>query len=562
MRRLSLLIGLLTLPALALALDYDKSSERYTDAPFSVGDAAGISVLTNLGAVSGNPDGTFAADRSVNRAEFLKIAFLSRQGISVIDDDSADCFPDVNSGDWFSKYVCLAKRRGDVGGYPDGFFRPGNAVNYVEALKMLGELYGLSAPDAPAEPWYMQYVEAAREAELLLPISIEYDAPLTRGQVARLAASFRAHSEGELDLYRQLERGNIPFRSSSSPASRSSQRSEVGSSSSISSSSSLSSASSSSSSSSSSVSMEVRSHFLLLGKTTPLLVDGLFTSETEDALVRSAELELFASVDSIDTMILLDPAGNQIMELTRRGTGDELEKQFEGTASEASAYRMPKGQNVRLGLKAKLKPQSSGGGSNEMFELYSWSVRLQGVESGTYYQPAMLDEHKPPHQTALGRITSVTNTVGSAISVTQGMNKLLGTFRVTAETLTGVTLTIKEANFLLETNAVNLSRPRIGGVHAAEQQDCATERATVVRITCPVIPESRSVLSSGSGSVSLYGDLELQSGSDNGSIRIIPDGRGGIGSFGALRWTDGGGTFTWIEFDVPLESGPLVTVTK
>src|SRR5947207_3074818 len=107
---------LLIVPTLAFALDYTDVSGRYTDAPFSVSEAAGISLLTNIGAVSGNPDGSYRAERLLNRAEFLKIILLSS---SAEGGASASCFPDVHAEDWFSQYVCRAKQTGIVKGNPD-----------------------------------------------------------------------------------------------------------------------------------------------------------------------------------------------------------------------------------------------------------------------------------------------------------------------------------------------------------------------------------------------------------------------------------------------------------
>jgi hypothetical protein len=143
MKRILSIIAILLAPATALALDFTNVSTRYADAPFPKPEAAAISLLTNIGAVSGNPDGTFQPGRPVNRAEFLKIILLSNTSIFVSPSDAATCFPDVRSTDWFSSYVCLAKRRTMVGGYPDGLFHPERQVNYAEALKMLGAMYGL-----------------------------------------------------------------------------------------------------------------------------------------------------------------------------------------------------------------------------------------------------------------------------------------------------------------------------------------------------------------------------------------------------------------------------------
>ena len=84
----SLLLGLLSifggsytasliLPIEETILDYAASSGTYRDGPFEQSQAVAINLLTNLGAITGNPDGTFRPGRRLNRAEFLKVAFLS-----------------------------------------------------------------------------------------------------------------------------------------------------------------------------------------------------------------------------------------------------------------------------------------------------------------------------------------------------------------------------------------------------------------------------------------------------------------------------------------------------
>src|SRR5947209_20110959 len=122
MKRLSTLFALgIFVPTAVFALDFSDLSSKYSDRPFTTKEAAGISILTSLGAVSGNPDGSFAPARTLNRAEFLKVALLASG-----DDTSvpADCFPDVKKADWFSAYVCHAKDLKILAGYPDGKFHP------------------------------------------------------------------------------------------------------------------------------------------------------------------------------------------------------------------------------------------------------------------------------------------------------------------------------------------------------------------------------------------------------------------------------------------------------
>ena len=78
MKRSLLFAAAFLLPLTAFALSFTDSTSNYTDSStFTTAERAGISVLTNIGAVQGNPDGTFAADRTLNRAEFTKIALLT-----------------------------------------------------------------------------------------------------------------------------------------------------------------------------------------------------------------------------------------------------------------------------------------------------------------------------------------------------------------------------------------------------------------------------------------------------------------------------------------------------
>ncbi len=133
-----------------------------------------IESLARQGILKGNPDGTFRPEKSVNRAEFLKMLFTAtnRSPKAIY----AGCFGDVEKGSWYEMYVCdaAAKENGFVKGYSDGKFRPSSPVSRTEALKMLFMLFGLSAPDITADDkaiikfvdvstsaWYSKYLSAA-----------------------------------------------------------------------------------------------------------------------------------------------------------------------------------------------------------------------------------------------------------------------------------------------------------------------------------------------------------------------------------------------------------------
>lgn len=111
--------------------------------------------------VEGYPDGLFKAEIPVNRAEFTKIvvgAKLKSEPFS----SAADCFPDVAKSAWYSSYVCYAKDSHIIDGFPDGTFKPGDNVKFVEAAKILANTFELQS-GAAKDLWYQPFVEAMQK---------------------------------------------------------------------------------------------------------------------------------------------------------------------------------------------------------------------------------------------------------------------------------------------------------------------------------------------------------------------------------------------------------------
>jgi hypothetical protein len=157
-----------------------------------------IEELVGAGIINGNDDGTFAPERSVNRAEML--ALLYRASGRTPDPTAGNCFPDVTG--WYESYVCDAAANRLVQGYPDGNFRPGSSVNRAEALKMIIGMFGITAVkygveqrdiikfvDVSTSAWYSGYLYTAF-ASGILPIAGQEGArfypewPLMRGEAA------------------------------------------------------------------------------------------------------------------------------------------------------------------------------------------------------------------------------------------------------------------------------------------------------------------------------------------------------------------------------------------
>jgi endonuclease YncB( thermonuclease family) len=133
-----------------------------------------INYLYENGVISGYSDGSFQPDKTLNRAELLKI-LVGGMGVQPSAAEYKNCFPDVKE-EWFAPYVCYAKMQGWVGGYPDGTFRPAQTVNKAEAIKMTVNSQGYEVPNSVSETlysdvdngqWYAPFIKVAKDKGLL-----------------------------------------------------------------------------------------------------------------------------------------------------------------------------------------------------------------------------------------------------------------------------------------------------------------------------------------------------------------------------------------------------------
>lgn len=551
MRRV-LIAALVIIPGIALALDFSDATERYTDTPFSRPEAAGISLLTNAGAVQGNPDGTFAPRRTLNRAEFLKIALLSRSGAMPMQEDTeaADCFPDVHAADWFARFVCYAKARGIVAGYPDGFFHPERPVNYAEAVKILANVFGYDVPATVAGgAWYTPFFTTAESHKVLLPISLGFGDPLTRGQMARLAAAFLAESEGELAAYRRAEQGMAAGASSIAVSSISPLISSSFSS------------SSAPRSSGSEVGFPARGHQLLIGRMTPVLFDGVFESTNESALLRSVQITLAREITSIASMSLIDGSGTVIGQLSLDISNNNDHTRWVGNFG-TGTYVLPQDQNVVLGLRAVLLDRSQKGGAKEMFEIAdagSFFIYAEGVTSHTLRQLFPASPHYPYSETVQARMESVTGTLPAQETLAPGTNKQIVSFRFGGTILSGATLQLEALTFHLASHGVAVTGWRIGGPAEIEQQPCGWDSATST-INCSLIPDGFRTVGGATQSISLYGDVSVIAGVIDPTLQVRFNENGRIGLNGDVWWNDGAGSYRWLEESVVLPAGPMWSV--
>lgn len=172
----------------------------FSDVPSTNPYYPAIESMKNLGVVKGYTDGTFKPDQPVNRAEALKMVLVAG-GQKVTPGLYMTGFPDVKLSDWFSGYVFTGQNLQIVKGNPDGTFAPARQVNKAEFLKMSEESFqtdltsyktvqGTLAHDVTnVSDWFVPYLNYAKSMGIIYPTldnNLEPGNFLTRAQCAEI----------------------------------------------------------------------------------------------------------------------------------------------------------------------------------------------------------------------------------------------------------------------------------------------------------------------------------------------------------------------------------------
>ena len=199
--KLKALIVALTITAIAIPQGLAMSTiAQFSDLDSNHTYYYSVYDLKTRGIVNGDAEGNYNADTSLNRAEMAKILVEATVGSKPGSMFDYECFDDVQAGEWYTPYICYMSEYGIVNGYPDGTFKPSQAVNFVEATKMTLGAFEMEYNE-DMEPWYKDIVDVAAE-NYFIPITImAFDAEITRGEMADMVARVLHDSEGTLDEF-------------------------------------------------------------------------------------------------------------------------------------------------------------------------------------------------------------------------------------------------------------------------------------------------------------------------------------------------------------------------
>lgn len=159
-----------------------------------------INTLAAEKIIGGFDDGTFGPEKSITRAEILKI-ILQASGNGVGEVPLDRCFPDVAVNMWYHGYICRAYALHITNGFSDGTFKPNNTVTTLEALAFGFRAFSLPLPQAGSgELWYEPLRKIADEKHIIPSNSYTLATPISRGRATELIMRIRAYKQSQTIL--------------------------------------------------------------------------------------------------------------------------------------------------------------------------------------------------------------------------------------------------------------------------------------------------------------------------------------------------------------------------
>ncbi|OAS19225.1 S-layer homology domain-containing protein [Paenibacillus oryzisoli] len=120
----------------------------YSDVTATHWAVESIAKVSAMKLMSGYPDGTFAPDQRITRAEMASLA-----AILLPDDSSGKGFTDL-TGHWAEKAILKVQGAGILQGYADGSFKPEQSITRAEAVTMINRWLGRQpSSNIATSPW-------------------------------------------------------------------------------------------------------------------------------------------------------------------------------------------------------------------------------------------------------------------------------------------------------------------------------------------------------------------------------------------------------------------------
>jgi len=208
---------------------------------------------------------------------------------------------------------------------------------------------------------------------------------------------------------------------------------------------------------------------------------------------------------------------------------------------------IPKRTDSSIYARAVLSSFDSGGVSGETVQIDHFVVKGRGDWSTRRYTQSSTDTFGT-FQTARSTFTDISNAGPAEDVLIGGPSRTLGAFDFAGSTGDGrADLRVTDLTFEAGTSGgLSLANVKIGADGSNSRFDCSIAGSS---ISCAGVPEFIGSATSGQRTLTLYGDINIPSGSQSAGVQISLTPAGSASSAGAITWTDGMTSFQWVPFD-------------
>ncbi|MBE7054531.1 MAG: hypothetical protein E7392_00270 [Ruminococcaceae bacterium] len=147
--------------------------------------------LSKLNVLNGYEDGTFRAEKTLTRAEFVAAVMrMITPGNEINNvEGSRIIYNDVLSNHWAYALISEATKRGLIGGFSGNRFLPDNPVTYNQAVKILVCALGYAENGEKRGGYPYGYLLEAANLGITETVPTEFENTINRGKAAQLMAN-------------------------------------------------------------------------------------------------------------------------------------------------------------------------------------------------------------------------------------------------------------------------------------------------------------------------------------------------------------------------------------
>lgn len=183
---LSIIVALSMLLTFAVPAAFALGETGYSDVDGTNYEGA-VSILSNLGIMTGYEDGSFRPYSTVTRAEMAAISLHMRGIFDYGDRASIEevRFNDMD-GHWAEAAVAYARALGIIDGYEDGYFYPDEPITYEQAIKIIISTLGYEYYAELNGGYPSGYLAKANELKITSGVGLTVGSYITRGDLAKI----------------------------------------------------------------------------------------------------------------------------------------------------------------------------------------------------------------------------------------------------------------------------------------------------------------------------------------------------------------------------------------